>query len=482
MMFADLISLHIVIPILGALLNVLFRKNLKLANIITLCSLVLLCFASISSLLLVSKIKEYSYSFGGWSAPFGIEFKINYYGELFITLISVAALCCFLYGRDLLQKEIEHAPAPIFYALFLICIFGLYGIIMTNDFFSFYVFIEINSLATYALVSWNSTNRNSLIAAFYYLIVGGVAATFFLIGVGYLYSSSGTLNINHFLDKFQSIKHLKTVHLGICLIAVGLLIKSALFPLHNWVLKIYKETNAFILPFLGASSNKIYLFIFAKFFYLGLFNISIIKYLLLPAGILAMLICSIRAVYAKNIRTILALSGLVQVGYVFILMHFEYKFSFLLIVLQLISYSITALTLFMLTTSFGETRQGYNLDSLGSLFYEKPLYVILFIINSLSLVGFPLTIRFLPKFALFIDLIHNESWVALIAITCASILTFIYSGRVINTLIFQRNDIKNKKLPLRTKNSLEPIIVTTLTTANIILGIASLPFLNIFVY
>ncbi|NRA73632.1 MAG: hypothetical protein HRU36_02670 [Rickettsiales bacterium] len=479
MTFTNLIALHIIIPIFGALLNVLSRNNLKLANIITCCVLVSLCAASLSTLLLVFQINEYSYSFGGWSAPFGIEFKINYYGELFITLISVAALCCFLYGKDLIKTEIEHARIPIFYALFLICIFGLYGIIMTNDFFSFYVFIEINSLATYTLVSWNSTNRNSLIAAFYYLIIGGVAASFFLIGVGYLYSASGTLNISHFLNKFQSIKYLKTVHLGVCLIAVGLLIKSALFPLHNWVLKIYKETNKFILPFLGASSNKIYLFIFAKLFYLGLFNLSIIRYLLLPAGVIAMLACAIRAVYSTNIRTILALSGLVQVGYVFILMGLEYKFSFLLIALQLLSYCITALTLFMLTVSFGEIRSGYSLDNLGNLIHEKPFYVILFIINSLSLIGFPLTIRFLPKFALFIDLIHNKSWFAFIAVTCASILTFIYLAKIINALVF--NTKPPIELSFRKTTFIETAIVSSLTSANIIIGILSLFFLNIFV-
>ena len=108
MTFTNLIALHIIIPIFGALLNVLSRNNLKLANIITCCVLVSLCAASLSTLLLVFQINEYSYSFGGWSTPFGIEFKINYYGELFITLISVTALCCFLYGKCFLLTPSCH--------------------------------------------------------------------------------------------------------------------------------------------------------------------------------------------------------------------------------------------------------------------------------------------------------------------------------------------------------------------------------------
>ena len=481
-MFAKLISLHIVLPVLGALLNVFFRKNLRITRTITVCSLIFLFASSLLMFLLALKANEYSYSFGGWPAPLGIEFKINYYNGLFLTLISGAALCSFIYGQDLLQVEMERVRIPIFNALFLICIFGLYGIVMTNDFFSFYVFLEINALATYALVSWNSLNKNALTAAFYYLIVGGVAATFFLIGVGYLYSASGTLNISDFMNKFQSIKHLKTVYLGVCLIALGLLIKSALFPLHNWVLKIYKTTNSFILPLLGSSSNKIYLFVFTKLFYLNLFNFPIIKYFLLPAGILTIVICSIQALYSKNLRTILALSGLVQVGYIFILMHLEYKFSFLLIALQLVSYCITVLALFMLTVRFAEIRGGNTLDHLGKIIHEAPFYVVLFVINSFSLVGFPLTIRFLPKFGLFIDLIHNKNWIAFAIVACASLITFIYLFKAINVFVFgTRPTHITFPLPSRPKNFIEPVVVLTLTITNIAIGIASLSFLDIFI-
>jgi multicomponent Na+:H+ antiporter subunit D len=478
--FDKLISLHIVLPILGALLSVVFRKNIRVTQSIALGSLLLLFASSLLTLLLALKANEYRYSFGGWSAPLGIEFTINFYNATFLLLISGAALCSFLFGQGLLKHEMERTRVPIFNALFLICIFGMYGLVMTNDFFNLYVFIEINSLATYALVSWNSSNKNALTAAFYYLVVGSVAAIFILIGIGYLYGSTGTLNMSDFINKFDSLKHLKTVQLGICLITLGLLIKSALFPLHSWVLKVYKTTNSFILPFLGATSNKIYLFVFAKLFFLGLFNFAIMKDFFLPAGVITVTIFSFCAIYSKNLRMILAFSGLVQVGYIFILLGLEYKLSFLLITIQLVSYSVTALALFMLTASFEEIRGSSILDHLGRLTKEAPLYVILFVINSLSLIGVPITIRFLPKFAMFLDLIHNKSWITFAVTVCASLFTFIYLFKAINVFIFGTKPTLYTYSPSRPASFIEPAVILTLTFANIILGFTSLSFLKIF--
>jgi multicomponent Na+:H+ antiporter subunit D len=477
-MFNKLIALHILLPVLGALLNIIFRKHLRIAQGITITSLLSLFATSLFMFLLSIKVNEYSYIFGGWQAPFGIELGINYYNALFLLLISGAALCSFLYGKRFLQTEMEQARIPIFNAIFLVCIFGMYGLVMTNDFFNLYVFIEINALTTYALVSWNSSNRNSLLAGFYYLIIGSVAAIFILIGIGYLYSASGTLNISHFMSKLPSIKSLRTVQLGTCLIALGLLIKSAIFPFQSWVLKVYKETNSFILPFLGASSNKIYLFVFAKLFYLGFFALPILKTFLLISGLAAIVIFSLRAIYSKDLRIILALSGLIQVGYVFILLYFEYKFSFLLITAQIASYSITSIALFMLAARFVEIRGSASLANLGGLVQQAPFYVALFIINSFSLIGLPATIGFLPKFGLFLDLIHNKSWEVLAIIALASFCTSIYIFKAINVFMFE------KKISLAniTKDTsiLESITLVIITIANLLIGFVSLSYLKIF--
>jgi multicomponent Na+:H+ antiporter subunit D len=481
-MFNTLISLHILLPVLGALLNVLCRRRLRAARVITTATLFALVASSSFILVLALQSNECSYSFGGWPAPFGIEFKITYYNALFLLLISVAALCSFLYGQGLLYREMEPSQITTFNALFLICTFGIYGLLMTNDFFNLYVFIEVNSLATYALVSWHPSNRKSLLAAFYYLIIGSVAAIFILIGIGYLYSASGTLNMSDVMSKFPSIKHLKTVHIGSCLIALGLLIKSAAFPLHSWLLKVYRETNAFILPFLGAASHKIYLFIFAKLFFLGLFDFPAMKYFLLPAGLLSIIIFSSGALFSKNLRAILTLSGLTQVGYVFIFLHLDYKLSFLLIVLQLASYGLTALTLFMLTVRFAEMRGSSSLEALGGITREAPLQLMLFIINAFSLIGFPTTVMFLPKFGLFLNLLHNKAWLSLAITVCTSFLTMLYLFRVINVFIFRTRPAgSGHQLTIRPQSFIELAVVAVLTITNLVIGFASLAYLKLFV-
>jgi multicomponent Na+:H+ antiporter subunit D len=245
------------------------------------------------------------------------------------------------------------------------------------------------------------------------------------------------------------------------------------------ILKIYEETNSFILPFLGSTSNKIYLFVFAKLFYLGLFALPILKSFLLIAGLAAIIIFSLRAIYAKNLRTILALSGLIQVGYIFILLYFEYKFSFLIIILQIASYSITAITLFMISMRFEEIRGSSSLQNLGAISKQEPFYVALFIINALSLIGFPATIRFLPKFGLFLDLIHNKSWIVLAIIAFSSFCTALYLLKAINVFMFEKKiSVTNN---VTSVSLVELMILIALTTANLTMGFVSLSYLKIFI-
>ena len=186
MILPKLISLHVALPVSGVLLNILLRKFNRTTAAITLSSLLLLFCLSVAAFIFTSMTKEFSYVFGGWNVPFGIEFRINIWDCVFLILISFSALCTFFFGYRELRHNMEEARVPLFCAIFLLCVFGLYGVVLTNDFFNLYVFLEIHSLTTYALVSWNTRDKSSLLTAFYYLIVGTIAALFLLLGIGYL--------------------------------------------------------------------------------------------------------------------------------------------------------------------------------------------------------------------------------------------------------------------------------------------------------
>lgn len=458
-MLAACVLLHVIAPVLGALFNIFFRKFGRIQFCLTLITLLSLVGGSVFALFHTFDMAEYSYTFGGWTVPFGIEFKLTLWNSIFLLLISAVALLTFLYGYRHLTNEMSQFNRALFNSLFLICILGLYGVVMTNDFFNLYVFLELSSIAVYALISWNLRDKQASSAAFYYLIAGSVASVFFLIGVGYLYNITGTLNITHNLVKLKTINNTKVVYLGSCLIALGLLIKSAVFPMHGWILKVYGHTNSFILPFLSGTSNKIYFYVFVKLFLLGFFNFGFIHYFLFFSAIIMIVWFSIYAFKEQNMRVVLLLSSMIQIGYVLLLLAVGGENLMLLIVSILLSHSLAAVALMMLISN-GTTLLPYNF--------------ILFIINALSLVGFPATLGFVPKLWLLQNLFDQHKFGLFGFIIFTFFLTFAYLFKSTQTLVVE-NNLNSRRYIF----SFEDAVVMFMTIFNIGMGIFALNFVRL---
>ena len=137
-----------------------------------------------------------SYRIGGWDPSLGIEYRVDIFNALILVLVSAhrrggRALCAALRG---LGDRAEDKVAW-FYTMYLLSLTGLLGIAITGDAFNAFVFLEISSLSSYALIAMGR-DRRALVAAYQYLIVGTIGATFYVIGVGFLYMMTGTLNLD----------------------------------------------------------------------------------------------------------------------------------------------------------------------------------------------------------------------------------------------------------------------------------------------
>ena len=136
-----------------------------------------------------------SYWLGGWKPPWGIEYLLDYLNVYILFIVSFIAFIVALYAKLSVEKEIEEHKITTFYSVYMLFVTGLMGIILTGDLFNLYVFIEISSLSAYTLVAVGR-KREALIASYNYLILGTIAATFILVGIGYLYMMTGTLNLS----------------------------------------------------------------------------------------------------------------------------------------------------------------------------------------------------------------------------------------------------------------------------------------------
>jgi len=127
------------------------------------------------------------YALGGWAAPTGIEYYIDRINSSLLLLISLISLFTLFYALPTVKKEIAEPRHYLFYAGWLMCLTGLLGIVITGDAFNVFVFLEISSLSMYMLIALGSDRQKALMAAFRYLIMGSIGASFILLGIPYRY-------------------------------------------------------------------------------------------------------------------------------------------------------------------------------------------------------------------------------------------------------------------------------------------------------
>src|SRR3990172_6107056 len=149
------------------------------------------------ALALALKVREagpISYAFGSWPPPWGIEYRVDAVNAFVLVLVSLVASVVAPYARASVAAELPRGEDYLFYTMYALCLAGLLGITITGDAFNLFVFLEISSLSTYVLIALGR-DRRALLAAYQYLVLGTIGATFYIIGVGLLYLMTGTLNL-----------------------------------------------------------------------------------------------------------------------------------------------------------------------------------------------------------------------------------------------------------------------------------------------
>ena len=199
MILAHLSALQVVLPLLCAPFCLLFRWSWFSYGVAFVASW--LTFAiSIELLMIVLASGPISYHMGGWPPPFGIEYVVDTVNAYILLIVSALGALVITFGKQSVERELPPGKDGLFYTAYLLCLAGLLGVTITGDAFNIFVFLEISSLSSYVLISLGRQPM-ALTAAYRYLVLGTIGATFYLIGVGLLYQATGTLNIADLADK-----------------------------------------------------------------------------------------------------------------------------------------------------------------------------------------------------------------------------------------------------------------------------------------
>ncbi|MDC0191623.1 proton-conducting transporter membrane subunit, partial [Rhodospirillales bacterium] len=237
MISTHLPALQVVIPLLSAPICVILRRGYP-SWLLSLFVSWLSFAISVNLLGQVLANGPISYLLGGWAAPWGIEYKVDILSAFVLLLVSGIGAVIMLFAPQSVESEIKKDRISLFYTMYLLTFAGLLGIAITGDAFNLFVFLEISSLSTYVLVSLG-TSKRAMTAAFRYLILGTVGATFYVIGVGLMYQMTGTLNIADLAERLPAVAETRTILIALAFLTIGIGLKAGLFPLHIWLPNAY---------------------------------------------------------------------------------------------------------------------------------------------------------------------------------------------------------------------------------------------------
>lgn len=383
------------------------------------------------------------YALGGWAPPLGISFVVDQLNAPFLLLISFIGFLATIFALPTIVKDIAEEKRSLFMTAYLMCVGGLLGMAVTGDAFNLFVFLEISSISTYVMVALGATrDRRALPAAFNYLIMGSIGATFYVIGVGFLYAATGTLNMADLARLLPEVMDSKTVHAGFAFIVVGLALKIAIFPLHQWLPNAYAYAPNFVTVFLSATATKAAFYALVRMMFTVFspeldFQQAIFTWVLAPLGATAAIVASFQAVFQTDIRRMLAYSSVAQVGYMVLGLSLATFAGVSASLFHLINHALMKGALFMAVGGIALSLGSTQMRDLAGVARRAPWTVTALGISALSLVGVPLTAGFLSKVALFNASLEHGWWWVVVVLAISSVLAVLYVGRILETAFFK---------------------------------------------
>lgn len=444
-MIHNLPILIILVPLGWALMSVVVGQIYKrIPAIVT--PIVMAILVILSGVLLREVIisGEIHYYLGGWKPPFGIEFVLDPISSLIICLISVLGFITSLYSYPI-EYDSEKIRISGYYALLSLLTTGLIGMTATGDVFNFYVFLEITSLTSYGLVAMGK--GQGVISAFRYLVIGTIGASFYLLGVAFLYGETGSLNMSDIASILSQVEQNPVTVIVMAMMVIGFGVKMALFPLHGWQPAAYSNAHIGAAPMISGVMAKVPAYAMVRFF-LFMFNDRTVhvKEFLVIIGILSsvgIIYGSLKAITQTRLSRIMAYSSIAQIGYIGMGIAIGNAHAILGALLHIFYHSITKSGLFF---AVGALKYKYginNLDELGQIYKKTPITSIVIILGGLSMIGIPPTVGFFSKWYIALGAMADGGYIYVGVLVISTLLNAVYFFRIIENL-FMNKEVEPK--------------------------------------
>jgi multicomponent Na+:H+ antiporter subunit D len=436
---AHLPALQVVIPLIGAPICMLLRRRDWAWAFAVAVSWIAFAIA-VALLQQVMEGGPISYELGGWAAPWGIEYRVDTVNAFVLLIVSAIGAVTLPYARASVNREYAGRRVYLFYIAYLLALTGMLGVTITGDAFNLFVFLEIASLASYVLVSMGS-DRRALTAAYQYLVMGTIGATFIVIGIGLLYATTGTLNMADLSNRIEFVTADRTLGVAFGFLVVGISLKLALFPLHLWLPNAYTYAPSVVSAFLAATATKVAVYVLLRFLFTVFnadfaFGVIPLGTILTTLAIVAMFVASAVAIFQENIKRMLAYSSIAQIGYMILGISFATVTGVTAGILHLFNHAMMKGGMFLALGCIFYRLGSVKLADMAGIAREMPWTMAAFVTGGLGLIGVPLTVGFISKWYLVLGAMENGGWPLAGLIVLSSLLAVIYVWRVVEVAYF----------------------------------------------
>jgi len=425
--------LIVIIPLMCALITPLvglLRKNFCYPWVIL--SLAVSTTCSVMTLNTVLHHGVIHYYLGNWHPPWGIEYVIDHLNAMMLVLVSATALLVSIYSKKSVEQELPD-KVVYFYTVFLLQVTGFLGIVITGDVFNLYVFLEIASLAGYALIAIGE--EGAPLASFRYVVLGTVGACFYLLAVGYLYVATGSLNMGDLAEILPAMYGSKVILVAFAFFLVGIALKMALFPLHVWLPDAYTKAPSTASALLAPLMTKVAIYVMLRIMFTVFKPSFSIEYLpiakiLLWVGIIAIFAGALMALAQVDFKRMLCYIIVAEVGYMVGGVGVANAVAIKGTILHILNDVVMTLGLFTVAGIITYKMKQHNLSDFKALFKRMPLTMVAFVTVALSIIGVPPTCGFFSKWYLIQGAILADSWAFVVALLFSSLVNVVLFFRI----------------------------------------------------
>ena len=476
--------LSIMLPLVMAAFMLPVRKK-GIARTIVLAMSVLICALSVYLFVTLNALSQsFTYSMGHFPAPWGNELKAGPLESLMAAVFAFVVFACVLAVDKKDEEKRGNNKSKVYYIIAGLLISSLMALTYTNDMFTGYVFIEINTIVACAIAVADE-KKSTVLAAVKYLVMSVVGSGLFLLSVSILYSITGHLLMEPMHNSISALVSSGRYHLPLimtlALFLISVSVKSALFPFHAWLPDAHASAASSDAAMLAGVVLKGYLILLIKIIYrvYGLANIA--KLGILPVvsyfGLVCMIVASVLAIRQKDLKRLLAFSTIAQIGYVYVGIGMGTMFGLAAACFHMIAHSVGK-SMLLMSAGVMKNEEGSSLiKRLAGVIKKQKLAGLAFFLGALSMIGIPVLPGFASKFFLALSSMQSKEHVILsmIVLALSTFLNAAYYLPALVTLLSGKKEGAGESVKQYHADSGMSVALLCLILINMLIGICCVP-------